>query len=39
MGECCGGGSGVVILACSGGSNVDQLSNQATVELHPGRLW
>ncbi len=30
---CCEGGNDVMILACSGGSNVDQLSNQAAVEL------
>ena len=30
---CCGGGKDVMILACSGGSNVGQLSNQAAVEL------
>ena len=30
---CCGGGNDVMILACSGGSNVGQLSNQAAVEL------
>ncbi len=31
--ECCASGSNVMILACSGGSNVGQLSNQAAVEL------
>ncbi len=31
--ECCATGSNVMILACSGGSNVGQLSNQAAVEL------
>jgi uncharacterized metal-binding protein len=31
--ECCAPGSNVMILACSGGSNVGQLSNQAAVEL------
>jgi uncharacterized metal-binding protein len=31
--ECCDGGGDVMILACSGGSNVGQLSNQAAVEL------
>lgn len=30
---CCTGGNDVMILACSGGSNVGQLSNQAAVEL------
>lgn len=30
---CCDGGNGVMILACSGGSNVGQLSNQAAIEL------
>lgn len=30
---CCGSGNEVMILACSGGSNVGQLSNQAAVEL------
>ncbi|HAM51722.1 MAG TPA: zinc-binding protein [Nitrospiraceae bacterium] len=31
--ECCTTGSNVMILACSGGSNVGQLSNRAAVEL------
>lgn len=31
--ECCNGSSEVMILACSGASNVGQLSNQAAVEL------
>jgi len=31
--ECCASGSNVMILACSGGSNVGQLSNRAAVEL------
>ncbi len=31
--NCCAGGAEVMILACSGGSNVGQLSNQAAVEL------
>lgn len=31
--ECCASGSNVMILACSGGSNVGQISNQAAVEL------
>jgi len=31
--ECCATGKNVMILACSGGSNVGQLSNQAAVEL------
>lgn len=31
--ECCAPNSNVMILACSGGSNVGQLSNQAAVEL------
>lgn len=30
---CCGGGNDLMILACSGGSNVGQLSNQAAIEL------
>ena len=32
-GNCCVPGSNVMILACSGGSSVGQLSNQAAVEL------
>jgi uncharacterized metal-binding protein len=31
--DCCASGNNVMILACSGGSNVGQLSNQAAVEL------
>ncbi len=31
--ECCATGSNIMILACSGGSNVGQLSNEAAVEL------
>ncbi|MFA6011643.1 MAG: putative zinc-binding protein [Desulfobacteraceae bacterium] len=31
--DCCNGSSQVMILACSGASNVGQLSNQAAVEL------
>jgi uncharacterized metal-binding protein len=31
--HCCGKGSEVMLLACSGGSNVGQLANQAAVEL------
>jgi len=31
--NCCTGGNEVMILACSGCSNVGQLSNQAAVEL------
>jgi len=31
--ECCVPGGNVMILACSGGSNVGQLANQAAVEL------
>jgi uncharacterized metal-binding protein len=31
--ECCAGGEKIMILPCSGGSNVGQLSNQAAVEL------
>jgi uncharacterized metal-binding protein len=31
--DCCTPGSNTMILACSGGSNVGQLSNQAAVEL------
>ena len=30
---CCQSGNDIMILACSGGSNVGQLSNQAAVEL------
>jgi len=32
-GDCCSSGNNVMILACSGGSNVGQLSNRAAVEL------
>lgn len=32
-GACCAKGANVMILACSGGSNVGQLSNRAAVEL------
>ncbi|WP_243359466.1 putative zinc-binding protein [Fundidesulfovibrio terrae] len=32
-GSCCAKGDEVMILACSGGSNVGQLTNQAAVEL------
>jgi len=31
--NCCVTGGNIMILACSGGSNVGQLSNQAAVEL------
>ena len=31
--NCCVPGGNVMILACSGGSNVGQLSNQAAIEL------
>ena len=31
--DCCAPGGNVMILACSGGSNVGQLSNRAAVEL------
>jgi uncharacterized metal-binding protein len=31
--ECCTPNANIMILACSGGSNVGQLSNQAAVEL------
>ena len=31
--NCCEGGNDVMILACSGGSNVGQLSKQAAVEM------
>ena len=31
--ECCTPGRNIMILACSGGSNVGQLSNQAAIEL------
>ena len=32
--SCCGASPQTMILACSGGSNVGQLTNQAAVELH-----
>ncbi len=32
--SCCGASPRPMILACSGGSNVGQLTNQAAVELH-----
>jgi len=31
--ECCTPGRNIMILTCSGGSNVGQLSNQAAIEL------
>jgi uncharacterized metal-binding protein len=31
--ECCESNANIMILACSGGSNVGQLSNQSAVEL------
>lgn len=31
--DCCAPGGNIMILTCSGGSNVGQLSNQAAVEL------
>ena len=31
--DCCAPGGNIMILSCSGGSNVGQLSNQAAVEL------
>jgi uncharacterized metal-binding protein len=31
--NCCTGGGDIMILACSGGSNVGQITNQAAVEL------
>lgn len=31
--DCCTGGEDIMILACSGGSNVGQLANRAAVEL------
>lgn len=31
--RCCANGQTIMILSCSGGSNVGQLSNQAAVEL------
>jgi uncharacterized metal-binding protein len=31
--ECCTPGGNIMILSCSGGSNVGQLSNQAAIEL------
>jgi uncharacterized metal-binding protein len=31
--NCCASGSNIMILYCSGGSNVGQLANQASVEL------
>jgi uncharacterized metal-binding protein len=33
MSGCCGNAGEVMILACSGGSNVGQITNQAAVEL------
>jgi len=33
MSGCCGNVGDVMILACSGGSNVGQITNQAAVEL------
>jgi uncharacterized metal-binding protein len=33
MSDCCSGQNDVMILACSGASNVGQLSNRAAVEL------
>ncbi|MBI5593760.1 MAG: putative zinc-binding protein [Deltaproteobacteria bacterium] len=32
-GDCCSSNNNIMILACSGGSNVGQLSNRAAVEL------
>ena len=32
-GDCCSSDNNVMILACSGGSNVGQISNRAAVEL------
>jgi uncharacterized metal-binding protein len=32
-GDCCSSDKNIMILACSGGSNVGQLSNRAAVEL------
>ena len=32
-GECCASSGNIMILACSGGSNVGQMTNQAAVEL------
>ncbi|MFP3928371.1 MAG: putative zinc-binding protein, partial [Desulfobacteraceae bacterium] len=31
--DCCAPNGNIMILTCSGGSNVGQLSNQAAVEL------
>lgn len=31
--DCCSSNGNIMILACSGGSNVGQLANQAAVEL------
>ena len=31
--DCCGKSENIMILACSGGSNVGQLSNQAAIDL------
>ena len=33
MADCCDGGKGVLILACSGGSNVGQITNEAAKAL------
>jgi uncharacterized metal-binding protein len=30
---CCGGGVTTLVLACSGGSNVGQISNNVMIEL------
>ncbi len=32
-GDCCKAGGNVMLLACSGGSNVGQLSNRAAIDL------
>ena len=32
--NCCSGGNETMILACSGGSNVGQLANQAAVTVN-----
>jgi hypothetical protein len=35
---CCAGGNDVMISACSGGSNVGQLSNHAKSGSYPGGI-
>jgi Uncharacterized conserved protein len=37
--DCCSTNGNIMLLACSGGSNVGQLSNQAAVELTQEGFW